>query len=123
MKKMLIACVLLVAAGGALAKDSDDTVYPYKDEGPAREMYLQLGMKGCTELWKKVGTEKEVHNFCSCRVVVLADTLNYDDTVATQQWSQGIVKQVPKATFDKFGAANVACKQHLKSLPDAPARH
>ena len=121
MRKLLFAiAVTLVGVGSAVAED-DDT-YPYRDDGPARDFYLQTGIKSCVEApgWRRLGSAKEVKAFCECKMMHQAENMTYEDIMIYHQYTIGN-RSLPPEINAKFVAANDACKKNFK-LPEVPKR-
>jgi hypothetical protein len=123
MRKLLFASAIMLAAIGGAAAENDE-IYPYRADGPERDLYLQSNIKTCMEwpAYQRMGSKQEVKAFCNCKMLKLADSMTWDDTVAFGQYSTGTVKTLSREINAKFVDANSTCaKEHFK-LPEVPKR-
>src|SRR6516225_8660040 len=84
-KLLLTAAVVVAAVSGAAAEDD---VYPYRESGPERDLFIQSSIKTCVNhnMWKNMGSESEVKAFCECKALNLAE--KREDTRRSPQQDQ-----------------------------------
>ena len=70
--------MLLLATGAA---HTQELKYPYKEDSPEREWYLQQSIVHCTQnkSFNTLGNEKEVLAFCTCKWSFVADIFTEED--------------------------------------------
>jgi hypothetical protein len=116
MNRIFIAGVaaLFLTTGTAQAIE-----YPYREDGPKREWYIQSGFPVCIEFdsYKKLGDKKEVSAFCICKGEHLADSTTAEDVA----WWRDFRKRSAQME-EKAEQAEIACKHHFSKLPKIPER-
>lgn len=119
-KTLLLAALTLgLLSSSAIAKD----VFPYKADGKKRDWYLQTTIRACQRdpYWTRLGTDKEVLDFCNCKSLYLADILTEQD-VADQYRAMSVHASFPASLTDKWQASYTACQGRFGELPSVPKR-
>src|SRR5262249_39087626 len=115
MKNLIIVAALMVACTAAVAKDR----FPYKEDGPKRDWFLQTSVRYCTQdqYWIKLaGSEQETLDFCNCKALYLADTMTDQDQL--DQWrAHADHTKIPATLRDKWQTAYQSCSKHLNLPP------
>jgi len=118
---LLTTAIVLAAIGGAAAQDDDE--YPYRADGPKRDLFIQQSISGCVvaPIWKNMGSEKEVKAFCECKALFMADNWSQEDE---DEWirSYSAKEKAPASINAKWKQSQLACVQNFKKLPKVPAR-
>jgi len=119
-KLLLTAAVVVAAVSGAAAEDD---VYPYRESGPERDLFIQSSIKTCVNhnMWKNMGSESEVKAFCECKALNLAENWTQEDEL--NWWRASASKEkIPVDLHNKIKQGQVAWVKHFSKLPRVPAR-
>ena len=119
MRRFAFALALAVVVSPAVAKDK----FPYKEDGPKRNWYLQTTIRVCTRdpYWSRLGSDQEVLDFCNCKALYLADVTT-DQDISDQYKAQAAHTKVPAELTDKWQTAYTACQGKFTNLPPVPER-
>ena len=118
MRRFAFALALAVVVSPAVAKDK----FPYKEDGPKRNWYLQTTIRVCTRdpYWSRLGSDQEVLDFCNCKALYLADALTDEDV--SEQYRAQTGRKIPAELQGKWQASYGACMKHFTKLPPVPSR-
>ena len=124
LKPLAIAALSIATMASAIAQENSSDDFPYKEDGPERDFFLQTFIRSCTqnEHWLKVGaSEKETTNFCNCKALYTADIWTREDDL---EWHRSKVShtKVPASIYEKWQKANMSCQKHFSKLPKVPER-
>src|SRR5262245_24448193 len=81
--------------------------YPYKEDSPRRDLFLQNGIARCIgdEKLQVFGNRKEIQAFCECKYLFAADIYTAEDLA---YWRKTGNQSTEAA--EKFTDADIACK-------------